>query len=155
MFTQAALFLAILFLIGLLAKNQSLMIAAALLFVIKVSGLDSKIFPTLQSKGINWGVTIILIAVIVPIASGEIGFKQLVDTVKSLDAWIAIGAGALVALIARGGIDLLSNNPQITIALVLGTILAVGLFKGVPVGPLIGAGIAYFVIQAVHWGQNL
>ena len=31
----------------------------------------------IQAKGINWGVTVITFAVLAPIASGEIGFKDL------------------------------------------------------------------------------
>ncbi|BBP91486.1 hypothetical protein BsIDN1_51040 [Bacillus safensis] len=72
-----------------------------MLIAIKLIGLDQKIFPVLQSKGINWGVTVITIAVLVPIATGDIGFKQLGEAMKSSYAWIALGAGILVALIAK------------------------------------------------------
>ncbi|MCC9089162.1 MULTISPECIES: DUF441 domain-containing protein [Bacillus] len=151
MFTQANLFLVLLLVIALIAKNNSLILAVSVLIVIKLIGLDQKIFPVLQSKGINWGVTVITIAVLVPIATGDIGFKQLGEAVKSSYAWIALGAGILVALIAKNGIVLLENDPHITAALVFGTILAVSLFKGVAVGPLIGAGIAYLAMQAVKF----
>ncbi|MDM5299053.1 DUF441 domain-containing protein [Bacillus pumilus] len=151
MFTQANLFLALLLVIALLAKNNSLILAVSVLIVIKLIGLDQKIFPVLQSKGINWGVTVITIAVLVPIATGDIGFKQLGEAVKSSYAWIALGAGILVALIAKNGLVLLENDPHITTALVFGTILAVSLFKGVAVGPLIGAGIAYLAMQTVKF----
>ena len=66
-----------------MAKNQSLIIAVAFLLILKLIGLDSKVFPFLQSKGINIGVTVITIAVLVPIATGDIGFKQLGEAVKS------------------------------------------------------------------------
>ncbi|EDW20618.1 DUF441 domain-containing protein [Bacillus pumilus] len=151
MFTQANLFLVLLLVIALIAKNNSLILAVSVLIGIKLIGLDQKIFPVLQSKGINWGVTVITIAVLVPIATGDIGFKQLGEAMKSSYAWIALGAGILVALIAKNGIVLLENDPHITAALVLGTILAVSLFKGVAVGPLIGAGIAYLAMQAVKF----
>jgi uncharacterized membrane protein (DUF441 family) len=149
MFSQPMLFLLILLGIGVLAKNQSLIIAVSCLIIIKVIGLDSKILPTIGSKGINWGVTIITIAVLVPIATGDIGFKQLLEAVKSAYAWIALGAGIAVALIAKNGLTLLAEDPHITTALVFGTILAVALFNGVAVGPLIGAGIAYIAMQIV------
>ncbi|MCY7568005.1 DUF441 domain-containing protein [Bacillus safensis] len=151
MFTQANLFLILLLVIALIAKNNSLIVAVSVLIAIKLIGLDQKIFPVLQSKGINWGVTVITIAVLVPIATGDIGFKQLGEAMKSSYAWIALGAGILVALIAKNGIVLLENDPHITAALVFGTILAVSLFKGVAVGPLIGAGIAYLAMQAVKF----
>ena len=149
MFNQPMLFLFILLVIGLIAKNQSLIIAVGCLMVIKIIGLESKILPTVGSKGINWGVTIITIAVLVPIATGDIGFKQLLEAVKSIYAWIALGAGIAVALIAKNGLTLLAEDPHITTALVFVTIIAVALFNGVAVGPLIGAGIAYLAMQVV------
>lgn len=148
---QAVIFLCILLGIGLIAKNQSLIFAVAFLLVIKATGLDGKVLPVLQSKGINWGVTIITIAVLVPIATGDIGFKQLTEAMKSYTAWIALGSGIAVALIAKNGLVLLAEDPHITAALVLGTILAVSLFNGVAVGPLIGAGIAYLAMQIVKF----
>ncbi|MCM3442804.1 DUF441 domain-containing protein [Metabacillus halosaccharovorans] len=149
MFSQSSLFLFILLAIGFIAKNQSLLIAVGALLLIKLLGLEAKLLPAIGSKGINWGVTIITIAVLVPIATGEIGFKQLIDALKSSYAWIALGAGIAVALIAKNGLTLLAEDPHITTALVLGTILAVTLFNGVAVGPLIGAGIAYLAMQIV------
>ncbi len=127
------------------------MIAVAVLLVVKAIGLGDKVFPLVQSKGISWGVTIITIAVLVPIASGDIGFKQLGEAVKSSYAWIAMGAGIFVAIIASKGIILLQNDPHITTALVFGTILAVAVFQGIAVGPLIGAGIAYMAMKVVEF----
>ncbi|PFG05428.1 uncharacterized membrane protein (DUF441 family) [Bacillus sp. es.034] len=145
--TQPFMFLLLLLGIGLMAKNQSIIIAVAFLIGLKLLGLDEKIFATIQSKGINWGVTIITIAVLAPIATGEIGFKDLFDSLKSPYAWIALASGMAVALIAKNGLILLEDDPHLTTALVLGTVLAVALFKGVAVGPLIGAGIAYLAMK--------
>jgi uncharacterized membrane protein (DUF441 family) len=145
------LFLLVLLGIGFIAKNQSLMIAVAVLLLLRLLPLDMRTFSVLQSKGINWGVTIITIAVLAPIASGEIGFKDLFGAFKSPYAWIALISGMAVALLAKGGIILLAEDPHITTALVLGTILAVSLFKGVAVGPLIGAGIAYMAMKVFEF----
>jgi len=147
LFSQAFIFLLLLLVIGFIAKNNSLIIAVAFLLFLKIIGLDTKAFSLLQSKGINWGVTVITIAVLAPIASGEIGFKDLSGAFKSPYAWIALVSGMAVALLAKGGVTLLAEDPHITTALVLGTILAVSLFKGVAVGPLIGAGIAYLAMR--------
>lgn len=147
MISQPILFLLLLLIIGIVGKNQSLVIAVSVLLGIKVTGLDSRVFPFLHAKGINLGVIVITIAVLVPIATGEIGFKQLSDALKSTYAWIALFSGIFVAIIAKFGLDLLSNDPHITAALVIGTILAVVLFKGIAVGPLIAAGIAYLVMK--------
>jgi uncharacterized membrane protein (DUF441 family) len=145
--SQSLLFLLLLFSIGLIAKNKSLIIAVSVLLLLKLIGVESKVFTQIQSKGIEWGVTIITIAVLAPIASGDIGFKDLGGAFKSPFAWIALLSGIVVALLAKGGVILLAKDPHITTALVLGTILAVSLFKGVAVGPLIGAGIAFVAMK--------
>jgi uncharacterized membrane protein (DUF441 family) len=144
---EPMLFLLTLLAIAFLAKNQSLIIAVLVLLVMKLIGFEAKTFSLLQGKGINWGVTIITIAVLAPIASGDIGFKDLGGAFKSVYAWIALISGMAVALLAKGGVTLLAEDPHITTALVLGTILAVSLFKGVAVGPLIGAGIAFAAMK--------
>ncbi|OZI12859.1 hypothetical protein CEW92_04750 [Bacillaceae bacterium SAS-127] len=144
---QSYLFLLLLLVISVIAKNQSLLIAISVLLVMKVIGIDEKIFSMFQSKGINWGVTIITIAVLAPIATGEIGFKELQEALKSPYAWIALISGMVVALLGKQGIVLLAEDPHITAALVLGTIAAVALFNGVAVGPVIGAGIAYITMK--------
>lgn len=150
MFSESTLFLCILLIIGIVAKNQSLTVAVGVLFLLKWTFLGDKIFPYLQTKGINLGVTIITIAVLVPIATGEIGFKQLGEAAKSFYAWIALASGIAVALLAKGGIHLLTEDPHITTALVFGTIIAVAFFNGIAVGPLVGAGIAYAVMSVIQ-----
>ncbi|SDB83533.1 Uncharacterized membrane protein, DUF441 family [Shouchella lonarensis] len=156
MLSQGSWFLLLLMAIAIVAKNQSLLIAVVILLVIKWTQLGDKLFPLLQTKGIHLGVLIITIAVLTPIATGEIGFKQLIEATKSLYAWIALGSGIAVALIAASGLDLLKQDPHITTALVLGTIIAVSVFHGVAVGPLIGAGIAYLTMRVIQffaqWG---
>lgn len=144
---QPLIFLLTLLVIAFAAKNQSLIIAVLVLLVMKLVGVEAKTFSFIQGKGINWGVTVITIAVLAPIASGDIGFKDLSGAFKSPYAWIALLSGMAVALLAKGGVTLLAEDPHITTALVLGTILAVSIFKGVAVGPLIGAGIAYAAMK--------
>ncbi|PGM49547.1 DUF441 domain-containing protein [Bacillus sp. AFS053548] len=148
--SESTIFLLVLLLIGAIAKNKSLIISIIVLLVLKYTPLGVRVFPYMQSKGINLGVTIITIAVLVPIATGEIGFKNLIDALKTPVAWIALLSGIAVALLAKGGVQLLATSPQITAALVLGTVLSVAVFKGVAVGPLIGAGIAYLFIWIVE-----
>ncbi|AWI11765.1 MULTISPECIES: DUF441 domain-containing protein [Bacillaceae] len=144
---QAYLFLILLLVAGLIVKNQSLIVSVVFLLAMKLIFNHEKLFSTIQTKGINWGVTIITIAVLTPIATGQIGFKELFASLKSPYAWIALASGILVALLAKNGVVLLAKDPHITTALIIGTILAVTLFKGVAVGPLIGAGIAWYAMK--------
>ena len=144
---QSYLFLLLLLAAGWFVNNKSLIYSVIFLLILKVFFHSEKIFAFIENKGINLGVTVITIAVLMPIATGEIGFKDLLDAFKSPYAWIAMGSGILVALLAKNGVVLLEQDPHLTTALVLGTIFAVTFLKGVAVGPLIGAGIAWVVMK--------
>ncbi|MBU5593660.1 DUF441 domain-containing protein [Amphibacillus sp. MSJ-3] len=147
MINSSTIFLILLFILGYIGKNESIMVAVYILLGIQLLKLDTRLFPFIQEKGMTIGITIITISVLIPIATGEIGFKDLIDSVKTYYGWIALGSGIFVALVARGGLDLLANDPHLTTALVMGTIIAVVFFQGVAVGPLIGAGIAYLIMR--------
>lgn len=149
MLNTSTLFLIGILILGVFGKNQSIIIASYVLLGVKVLQLDDIIFPFLLSKGLTIGITILTIAVLVPIANGDIGIKDLYLSVKSYYAWVALAAGILVAFLGKYGVNLMASDPQVTVALVVGTILAVVLFNGVAVGPLIGAGIAYVIFQAI------
>ena len=74
---ESWIFLGLIMVVALLAKNQSLIIATGFILLVKLIP-TSKVFLTwLQGKGINLGVTIITAAILVPIATGEIGLKDL------------------------------------------------------------------------------
>lgn len=151
MLNSSTLFLILIFILGYIGKNQSIMVAVYILLGIQLLKLDEKMFPFIQQKGMTIGITVITISVLIPIATGEIGFEELVDSVKSYYGWIALGSGLFVAVVARGGLDLLANDPHLTTALVMGTIIAVVFLQGVAVGPMIGAGIAYLIMQIVDF----
>lgn len=151
MFNSSTFFLIILLILGYIGKNQSIMIAVYILLGIQILRLDGKVFPFLQERGMTIGITIITLSVLIPIATGEIGFRELLESGKSYYGWIALGSGLFVALVARGGLDLLANDPHLTSALVMGTIIAVVFLQGVAVGPLIGAGIAYMIMRMIDF----
>ena len=68
---------------------------------------------------------------------------------KSFMHWkslCAIGIGLLVAWLGGRGVSLMSNQPNIVAGLLIGTVAGVALLKGVPVGPLIAAGILSLLI---------
>ncbi|EUJ33270.1 hypothetical protein MFLO_04000 [Listeria floridensis FSL S10-1187] len=149
MFTESMLFLLLFLVLGLVAKNNSLIIGVAVVIILKLFTTNTKIMEVIQSKGINWGVTIITIAILIPIATGQIGFKDLVDSFKSLAGWVGLSAGILVSILSRKGVGYMSQDPQITVSLVFGTILAVALFRGIAAGPVIASGIAYIAMQTI------
>ncbi|MBA1435012.1 DUF441 domain-containing protein, partial [Bombilactobacillus bombi] len=132
---ESWLFLLIIFLIAILGKNKSLQIAALIVIACKLFPNTKNLMQIIQTKGINWGVTVISVAILMPIALGKIGFKDLFNAFKSPAGYIAVACGILVAVLSAKGVGLLSASPEMTVALVFGTILGVVLFKGIAACP--------------------
>ncbi len=150
---ESWLFLGLILLVGLFAKNQSLVIATSFVLFLKLIPSSKIVLTWLQGKGINIGVTIITAAILVPIATGEISLKDLLDAFKSPMGWVAIFCGGLVAVLSSKGVGLIASDPQITVALVFGTILGVVFLKGIAAGPVIASGIAYCILQLFAFGK--
>ena len=106
-------------------KNQSLLIASVVVLALKALPNSAKIMSWLSDKGINLGVTIISITILVPIATGQIGLKDLIQSFKTPMGWLGILCGILVAVLSSKGVGLINQSPEITVALVFGTILGV------------------------------
>lgn len=147
---ESWLFLVAILIVALLAKNQSLIIATAVVLILKVFPISNKVLPVIQAKGINWGVTVISVAILVPIATGQIGVKDLINAFKTPAGFIAVGCGVLVAVLSAKGVGLLSASPEMTVALVFGTIMGVVFLKGIAAGPVIAAGITYTILTVFN-----
>ncbi|MBV7389264.1 MULTISPECIES: DUF441 domain-containing protein [Enterococcus] len=147
---ESWLFLGLIVAIAFFAKNQSLLIAVLAVCLLKILPNADKILTTLNQKGINWGVTLISATILVPIATGDIAFRDLFNTLKSPLGWVATLCGILVAILSARGVNLIAQSPEVTVALVFGTIVGVVFLKGVAAGPVIAAGITYMIMQAVQ-----
>lgn len=67
----------------------------------------------------------------------------------NLKMFAAVGIGILVAWIAGRGIPLMSTQPILVTGLLIGTIIGVAFLGGVPVGPLIAAGLLSFFAEKI------
>lgn len=147
---ESWLFLAAILAVALFGKNRSLIIAVLVVAAVKLLPFSDKIFATVGAQGINWGVTVISVAILVPIATGKIGFAELLNAFKSPAGYIAVACGILVAILSAKGVGLLAASPEMTVALVFGTILGVVFLKGIAAGPVIAAGITYTILTVLH-----
>ncbi|MGY3731160.1 DUF441 domain-containing protein [Pediococcus acidilactici] len=147
---ESWLFLIGILLVSWLGKNQSLMIATIAVLLFKLLPNSAKLFSIIDKQGINWGVTIISVAILVPIATGRIGIMDLINSFKSPVGWIAVVCGILVSLLSYQGVGFLSASPEVTVALVMGTIIGVVFMNGIAAGPIIASGIAYLIIQLLQ-----
>ncbi len=134
--------LPILIILGLsvMAQNQSVSLAAAILLIIKLIGFDSW-FPLLENRGMTVGITILTIAILAPVASGQINLRNMVDSLISPVGFAAALTGVFAAWVAGKGLLVFKAAPDTITSLILGTIVGISFFDGIAVGPLIAAGL--------------
>ena len=143
-FNMVALLLVFLIVLGLISQNSAITISAAVLLIMQQT-LLAKYIPILEQYGVKIGIIILTIGVLAPLVSGNI---QLPDLSSFLN-WkmgVSILTGVFVAWLAGKGVPLMSEQPVLVTGLLIGTIIGVSFLGGIPVGPLIAAGILAVLI---------
>ena len=130
---------------GIFSHNTAVTVAVAVLIVFRITPL-SEYFPLLQQHGLNIGIIILTIGVLTPIASGTIPGKDILKSFLSWKSLAAIAIGIFVAWLGGRGVKLMANQPNIVAGLLIGTVAGVAVLRGVPVGPLIAAGLLTLLI---------
>ncbi|SCC50446.1 Protein of unknown function [Kosakonia oryziphila] len=92
------------------------------------------------------GIIILTIGVMAPIASGSLPPSTLLHSFVNWKSLVAIAVGIFVSWLGGRGVTLMSTQPSLVAGLLVGTVLGVALFRGVPVGPLIAAGLVSLLI---------
>ncbi|MGZ9586143.1 DUF441 domain-containing protein [Paenibacillus marinisediminis] len=139
-----------LILIGLVSRSPIITTAACILLIVKLVHLD-RFLPTLERRGLEFGLLFLTIAVLVPFASERIHMKDIVSTLTSWTGILALLGGALATFMNGQGLHLLKNDPQMIVGLVAGSIIGIVFLRGIPVGPLMAAGITAFFVQLFKW----
>lgn len=138
-FNSIALLLVMLILLGVLSNNSSITISATVLLLMQQTFL-AKYLPFLEKNGLTVGVIILTIGVLAPIVSGKVPLPTL-SALLNWKMFVAIAVGILVAWLASRGVPVMRNQAILLTGLMIGTVLGVAFFGGIPVGPLIAAGI--------------
>jgi len=126
--------------LGLLSGNKTVAIAMAVLLLLRIANVQAA-FLILEKYGLSVGIAILTIGVMSPIASGKISLDYILQSFTHWKSLLAIAIGMLVAYLGGRGAALMSEQPLVVTGLLIGTIIGVAVLRGVPVGPLIAAGI--------------
>lgn len=97
--------------------------------------------PAIERRGLEIGLLCLTFSVLVPFASGRITTKEIAGALTSWPGWIALAGGAIATYVNGKGLEMLKFDPQLIVGLVIGSILGIVFFRGIPVGPLMAAGI--------------
>lgn len=144
------LLLVALIVIGLLGRSPIIATAASLLLILKLTHLE-RFFPAVERRGLEIGLLFLTIAVLVPFATGRISLKEVWAVFTSWPGIFALAGGAIATYMNGKGLDLLKVDPQMMIGLVLGSIFGILFLRGIPVGPLMAAGITALLLKLFSW----
>ena len=144
MFDPTLLILLALAALGFVSHNTTVAISILVLIIVRVTPLNT-FFPWIEKQGLTIGIIILTIGVMAPIASGTLPASTLLHSFVNWKSLVAIAVGVFVSWLGGRGVTL-SSQPSLVAGLLVGTVLGVALFRGVPVGPLIAAGLVSLFI---------
>ncbi|WP_160691121.1 DUF441 domain-containing protein [Clostridium sp. C2-6-12] len=138
--------------ISILGKANSVAIASCVLLFINLIKLDKYIFPIVESYGVFLGLVILIAAILIPIANGQITFENIKIIFTSWTGIAALLISLFTTYLSGLGLQYLTvqGNGQVMPALILGAVIAAAFLDGVPVGPLITSGILALGIKLFH-----
>nr|WP_314263649.1 DUF441 domain-containing protein [uncultured Moellerella sp.] len=131
--------------LGIISHNMTVTLAMLFLLVVRITPLNGYL-PWVEKYGLTIGILILTIGVMAPIASGRISAQDVLGSFLNWKSLLAIVIGIAVSWLGSRGVSLMTNQPSTVAGLLVGTIIGVAMFKGVPVGPLIAAGILSLLI---------
>lgn len=143
--------LAIILVIAVLGKANSVAVAVCILLIVKLLNLDQFIYPLIEKNGVNWGLILLIAAILIPIASGKV---TIINVKNIFTSWVGITALVLsffTTYLSGLGLNYLTiqGNNDVIPALILGSVLAAVFLGGVPVGPLITSGMLALVVKSI------
>jgi uncharacterized membrane protein (DUF441 family) len=142
--------LVILIVIGLLGRSPIIATAASILLVLKLTALE-RFFPAVERRGLELGLLFLTISVLVPFANEKISWRDVTPLFTTVMGLLAMAGGAIATWMNGKGLDLLRAEPHIIVGLVIGSIFGIVFLRGIPVGPLMAAGITAFVLKLCEW----
>ncbi|NLK00203.1 MAG: DUF441 domain-containing protein [Clostridia bacterium] len=147
--TWPILLMLLIMLLGILGGSQIIAGAAGILLVLQIVKVEI-FFSLLERKGLEIGLVFLMLSVLIPFAVGRISFHEIMRAFVSLPGVVAIVSGTLATHLNGKGLELLQLDPSLIIGLVIGSIIGVVFFDGIPVGPLMAGGIAALIMGILN-----
>jgi uncharacterized membrane protein (DUF441 family) len=143
-----------LLLLGLWAGSGLVAASAAVLLAIRVVKLQA-LLPILSESGITIGLLFLTLVMLVPFAVGRVDFRQVLRTLTTWPGIAALLAGAIATHLNGQGLDILTHHSELMVAIILGSIIGIVIWGGIPVGPLMAGGLMYMMLEIVALFQRL
>lgn len=140
------LLLVLLIIIGLIGRSPIITTAACILLIIKLIHLE-RYLPAIERRGLELGLLFLTLAVLVPFASEKIHYRDILQVFTSWPGVLALLGGAIATYMNSKGLYVLKTDPQLIVGLVIGSIFGIIFLRGIPVGPLMAAGITALLMK--------
>lgn len=146
---ESNIILLVILVASVLGKANSVSIATCLLLLIKLLNMDKYIFPVVEKNGMFLGLILLIGAVLIPLANGQIALTNIKIVFTSISGIAALLISLLTTYLSGIGLQYLTvqGHGDIMPALILGSVIAAAFLGGVPVGPLITSGILAVVLK--------
>lgn len=134
---------------GLLSRSNLVVMAGAILLALRLLHFE-KVIQLLADRGINFGLLFLVVTVLIPLATDQVSWNDLKEMVISPSGFLALVGGLLATKLNGMGINLLKLEPQLVIGMVIGSIIGIVFWGGVPVGPLMAGGLTALFIKILN-----
>ena len=146
--------LIVLLILGLAARSNLVAAAATILLMLRLTRMTF-LLPVLERRGVEIGLLFLTIAMLVPFALGKVNLREVGRSFFTLPGLLAIIGGAVATHLNGRGLHMLNDQSHLMISLIVGSIIGIVIWGGIPVGPLMAAGVTYLLLECVtfitHW----
>lgn len=133
---------------GIVGGNELVTVSAAVTLILQLTGL-TEVFQFLDRHGVEVGVIFLMLGLLLPFATERMGLGETARSLFSPAGIISVIVGVAAAYLAAEGVAMLQTHPQMLIGLVVGSVLGVSYFGGIPAGPLVAAGMVALLYKLV------
>ncbi len=134
--------------LGMVSGNALIAGAALALLLLRAGDLEA-VFPWVLKYGFSLGLFIMILTILTPLADERIGMARFAGELLSKTGLVTVGVSIASSLLAREGVNMLNDRPEILVGLLVGGVIGV-LAGGVPNGPLIPAGLIAVALQLLR-----
>lgn len=134
--------------LSLALRDYTLAAASGVLLLLAL--LKTEALVAVNRYGLNVGLFFLMLFLLSPLTSGKARFIDIWSFFKSPVGLCTIAAGIVSSYVGGKGVVYLQTSPHSFFAVLIGTLIGVLFFRGLPAGLLIGAGL---VSVALSFGR--
>lgn len=143
--SEGTIALLIILALSLALRDYTLAAASGVLLLLGLLRTDAMI--VVNRHGLNAGLFFLMLFLLSPLLSEKNGFVDVWNFFKSPLGFYTVACGIVSSYIGGKGVAYIQTNPQSFFAVLLGTLIGVLFFRGLPAGLLIGAGLVSLVLS--------